>query len=88
MKYENYANIFKALGDSSRVQIIDMLKMKEQCACKLLETLNITQPTLSYHMKMLVDCGLVLSEKRGKWHYYTLNKEILQSLILFIEKEN
>jgi len=88
MEYAEYANIFKALGDCTRAQITDMLKCGKQCACKLLEAFNITQPTLSYHMKMLVDCGLVLSEKKGKWNYYTLNKEVLQSLVSFLEKIN
>lgn len=87
MGYTDLALICKVLGDSTRLQIVDMLKSGKKCACKLLEAFEITQPTLSYHMKMLVDCGLVFSEKSGKWNYYTLNKEMLQSLIRFFGEE-
>jgi ArsR family transcriptional regulator len=61
--------------------------MEKKCACKLLETFNITQPTLSYHMKMLVDCKLVFSEKCCKWTYYTLNDDVLHALSAFLTKE-
>lgn len=87
MNYVDYALICKVLGDSTRIQIVDMLKNGKKCACRLLEAFEITQPTLSYHMKMLVDCGLVFSEKYGKWHYYTLNQEVLHELIAFLTKE-
>ena len=87
MEYMDYALIFKALGDCTRAQIADMLKGGRKCACRLLEAFNITQPTLSYHMKMLVGCGLVLSEKKGKWNYYALNGEVLQALVLFLENK-
>lgn len=84
MGYKDYSLIFKALSDSTRVEIVDMLKTGSKCACKMLEKFNITQPTLSYHMKMLVDTGLVSVEKSGTWNYYTLNKEILKKAIAFL----
>jgi ArsR family transcriptional regulator len=87
MNYVDYALICKVLGDSTRIQIVDMLKSGKKCACRLLEAFEIAQPTLSYHMKMLVDCGLVFSEKFGKWTYYALNTEILQALVAFLAKE-
>ena len=87
MDYTDYAYVFKSLGDCTRAQIIDMLKGGKKCACQLLKAFNITQPTLSYHMKMLVDCGLVISEKKRRWNYYSLNKEVLQSLISFLNKD-
>lgn len=87
MNYIDNALICKALGDPTRLQIFDILKSGRKCACKLLEAFDITQPTLSYHMKMLVDCGIVISEKEGKWNYYTLNDEILKSLTSFLQKE-
>ena len=74
------ALICKALGDSNRLKIIKMLSDGEKCACKLLEAFEITQPTLSHHMKMLNECGLVTSRKEGKWSYYTLS---CQTLSLF-----
>lgn len=67
------AQICKALGDENRIKIIQMLTNGELCACKLLETLNITQPTLSHHMKILSDCELVSTRKDGKWSYYSIN---------------
>ena len=68
--------ICKAIGDNNRLQIVQMLSDKEKCACKLLEAFDITQPTLSHHMKILCDCGLVNSRKEGKWSYYSLNMEV------------
>ena len=58
--------IGKALGDNNRLQIIQMLSDGEKCGCKLLEAFDITQPTLSHHMKILCDCGLVNDRKEGK----------------------
>ena len=55
--------------------IVDMLSCGELCACKILEKFDITQPTLSHHMKILGDCGLVNGRKEGKWMHYTLNKK-------------
>lgn len=69
------AVICKALGDSKRLQIVQMLSAGEMCGCKLLEAFDITQPTLSHHMKILCDCGLVNDRKEGKWHHYFLNME-------------
>lgn len=65
----------KALGDESRLKIFDMLSNGELCACKVLEEFNITQPTLSYHMKMLCDSGLVNGRRDGIWMKYTINDE-------------
>ena len=79
------AVICKALGDSNRLQIVQMLSDGEKCGCKLLETFQITQPTLSHHMKILCECGLVKDRKEGKWHYYSLNCETLQGFKGFIE---
>ncbi len=67
----------KALSDETRLNIINLLSEEPLCACDILESFKITQPTLSYHMKLLTSSGLVSSEKDGKWTYYTLNKEEL-----------
>lgn len=69
------ALICRALGDSNRLQIIQMLAEGEKCACKLLERFEITQPTLAHHMKILCECGLVEARKEGKWQHYSLNLE-------------
>jgi len=70
---EKYAGLFKALGDTNRLLILDMLCRGERCACKILEKFRITQPTLSHHMKILCDCGIVNKRKDGKWMYYSIN---------------
>ena len=75
MNTADVAVICKALGDSNRLQIVKMLSEGEKCGCKLLEAFDITQPTLSHHMKILCDCGLVNDRKEGKWHYYSINVE-------------
>ncbi|MBO4386532.1 MAG: helix-turn-helix transcriptional regulator [Treponema sp.] len=80
MKESEIALICKALGDENRVQIIGMLTGGELCACKILDAFNITQPTLSHHMKILTDCNLVNSRKEGKWTYYSINCEKFSDL--------
>lgn len=72
---EEVAVICKAMSDANRLRIIEMLTYGERCGCELLEELQVTQPTLSHHMKVLSDCGLVSSYKDGKWHHYSINCE-------------
>lgn len=69
------AVIFKAFCDENRIKILQMLLTGEKCACKLLEEMNITQPTLSHHMKLLCDSGIVIGRKEGKWMYYSISAE-------------
>jgi len=64
--------IFKALSDENRIRILRLLKGGEKCACKLLEELNISQPTLSHHMKILCDAGIVAGRREGKWTHYSI----------------
>ena len=79
--------MMKALGDDTRIRIFDMLSVDELCACKILEEFSITQPTLSYHMKILCDSGLVDSRKDCVWMKYSVNKENLDYLKGFLDKE-
>lgn len=74
------ARLFKALGDENRLHILELLQGGERCACVLLENLHLSQPTLSHHMKILCDAGLVTGRKEGKWVYYTLNRETAREL--------
>lgn len=78
------ALICKALGDSNRLQIVQMLSDGEKCGCKLLEAFEIAQPTLSHHMKILCECGLINDRKDGKWHHYSLNSATWQEFSHFI----
>lgn len=84
MSEMDFALVFKALSDANRLKIIKTLAGGELCACKLLEKFSITQPTLSYHMKMLCDCGLTNMRKEGKWAYYSLNAEAIAQLKAYI----
>ncbi len=82
----NYALVFKALGDSTRLEIVQMLSDGEKCACKLLERFGITQPTLSHHMKILCDSGLVVGRKDGKWTHYSLSCDALADVRQFVSE--
>ncbi|MDR2711993.1 MAG: metalloregulator ArsR/SmtB family transcription factor [Clostridiales bacterium] len=84
--YFGKAELFKALSDPNRLEIVDMLSKGELCACMILEHFQITQPTLSHHMKILCDCGLVNGRKEGKWTYYSLDTEMVQIFRSFLKK--
>lgn len=84
IKYSQNVELFKALADTNRLMIVDMLSCGELCACKILEKFNIKQPTLSHHMKILCECGLVNGRKEGKWMYYSLNGEKVQDFKNFL----
>lgn len=71
--HKEIIKIFKAFCDENRLQILEMLRTEERCACKLLDELNITQPTLSHHMKILCEADIVQGRKVGKWVHYTIN---------------
>ena len=77
--------IFKALGDEHRMEILEILKHGKHCACELLDQLQIGQSTLSHHMKILTDCGLVLAQKDGKWMHYQLHPECCELARLYLE---
>jgi len=85
-KYEQNALIFKAYCDESRLRIIDLIKQGETCSCILLEDLTITQPTLSHHMKILIDSGIVTSRKQGKYTMYKLSTEGLNESMRIMEE--
>lgn len=82
------ALICKALSDANRLQIVRLLTDGELCACELLEHFQITQPTLSHHMKVLAECDLIRNRKEGKNTYYALNCETLTAFRTFIEGLN
>lgn len=75
--YLEYTKAFKALGDPKRAMIVDMLSCGELCACMILEKFEMSQSTLSHHMKLLCECGLVKSRQEGKWTYYSLDNDTI-----------
>lgn len=83
--HAEYVPAFKALSDETRLKIIDMLSCGELCACDILEAFSISQSTLSYHMKTLVDSGLVNGVRDRAWMRYTLNKEKTNDVFAFFK---
>jgi ArsR family transcriptional regulator len=72
---ERLARVFKALGDPTRVKLVSLIAAAGQdgaCVCDLIEPVGLAQPTVSHHMRLLVDAGLISREQRGKWAYYRL----------------
>ena len=82
--YADYVPAIKAMSDETRLKIIDMLSRGEMCACEILEKFSISQSTLSYHMKILSESGLVNAVRDGAWMRYTLNKEKIDELKTFL----
>lgn len=74
MDEKNVALTFKAFCDENRIRILNILSSGEKCACRLLEELSVTQPTLSHHMKILCDAGVVNARKEGKWMHYSISE--------------
>ena len=85
MDNKKIAAMFKAFCDENRLHILELLRGGERCACDILEEMHITQPTLSHHMKILCDAGIVAGRKEGKWMYYSISKEGLQEAMKCLE---
>lgn len=83
-QYQTYLPVIKALGDPTRLKILDMLSCGSLCACEILENVHITQSTLSYHMKMLTESGLVEAVKDGSWMRYSVNTSMTDKFIGYI----
>lgn len=80
---ERVADMFKALADPMRLRLLSHITAQgcqDVCACDLTEELGITQPTVSHHMKKLVDAGLITREQRGRWAHYSVVPEAFEQL--------
>ncbi len=80
---EALARIFRALGDPTRVRLLSLIAAHadgEACVCDLTEPVGLSQPTVSHHLKQLVDAGLITREQRGKWAYYRVEQGALDNL--------
>ncbi len=73
--YEEKAKIFKALSDERRLRILELLHSGEKCTCTLTDEVNMPQSSLSYHMKILCEAGIVIGREDGKWTHYQINKQ-------------
>ena len=85
--YKDTARVFKAFCDENRLQILEMLQSGEKCDCKLLEALQISQSTLSHHMKILCDSGIVQGRKKGKWVHYSLDPAGVKRAKVLLDKQ-
>lgn len=82
--YAEFVPIFKAVSDETRLKIIDMLSCGAMCACDILIEFSISQSTLSYHMKILSESGLVNAVREGTWMRYTLNMDRANEVLAFL----
>lgn len=78
------AAMFKAFCDENRIRILQMLCSGEKCGCNILEEMKVTQPTLSHHMKILCDSGVVVGRKEGKWMHYSISEEGVKRMVEII----
>ncbi|MBI2267283.1 MAG: winged helix-turn-helix transcriptional regulator [Armatimonadetes bacterium] len=71
-----YARLFKALGDETRIEIVSLLANagKELCACEIEAHFDLSQPTISHHLKILREAGVITAERQGLWIYFKLNR--------------
>ncbi|MBO5293475.1 MAG: winged helix-turn-helix transcriptional regulator [Lachnospiraceae bacterium] len=86
MDNKRMASMFKALGDENRLHILQLLRNGEKCACRILDEMQITQPTLSHHMKILCDSEIVVGRKEGKWMHYSLSEDGLESVLNYLDE--
>lgn len=86
MDNKEIATMFKAFCDENRIQILEMLREGEKCACHILEEMQITQPTLSHHMKILCDAGVVVGRKEGKWMHYSISEIGLENVMKYMNQ--
>jgi len=85
METKQIAKTFKVLSDENRLTILRKLIEGEQCGCTLIEHLEISQPTLSYHLNVLEQAGLTTSKKEGVWKKHLVNQEVLDQLIEYLQ---
>ena len=84
MDNKRIASVFKAFCDENRLQILQLLRGGERCACSILEEMKITQPTLSHHMKILCDSGVVAGRKEGRWMHYSISEDGLEQVMEYL----
>ena len=85
-EYLEHTNVLKALGDPKRAMIVDMLSCGELCACMILQKFAMSQSTLSHHMKLLCESGLVKGREEGKWTHYSLDADTIRKTKQFLDR--
>lgn len=82
--YKEFATIFKALSDETRLRVVDMLSCREMSACDILSNFTLSQSTLSYHMKILIEAKVVNARREGLWTKYSINDDTFNRVMEFI----
>lgn len=80
---DNLARVLKTMADPARLQILNLIRTSptsDSCVCDITSALELSQPTVSYHLKKMVDIGLLTKEKRGYWNWYSINDAQLAGL--------
>ena len=80
----NAVQLFHALSDETRLEVLDHLKGGEQCVCELMDALKAAQSRLSFHLKVLKDAGLIQDRREGRWMYYALDREGFEDVEQFV----
>lgn len=86
MELADKAKIFKAFCDEKRLQIIYLLQNGEKCTCKLVEEMQMPQSSLSYHMRILCDAGIVIGREEGKWTHYRICREQAETAVSLLKE--
>lgn len=86
MELADKAKIFKAFCDEKRLQIIYLLQNEEKCTCKLVEEMQMPQSSLSYHMRILCDAGIVIGREEGKWTHYRICREQVETAVSLLKE--
>ncbi|MDY0024001.1 MAG: metalloregulator ArsR/SmtB family transcription factor [Candidatus Izemoplasmatales bacterium] len=81
---ENIAEKFKAIGDMNRLKLLELIIKGESCGCTLIDKINVTQPTMHYHINILEAAGIVVSKKEGKWRKLDINKLSIDEMIEYL----
>jgi ArsR family transcriptional regulator len=81
----NSATRFRALGDPTRLRILELVAQGEQCVCELASAIDVPQPLLSHHLRILREAGFITVRKEGRWNYYAMNRERLEACVCTLE---
>ncbi|WP_409274125.1 ArsR/SmtB family transcription factor [Neobacillus sp. SCS-31] len=92
IEVEQASLVLKLLGDKTRLTIMALLTMRELCVCELLEVFDMSQPSISQHLRKLKDAGLVKEERKGQWIYYSINKNsdwypLVENILPFVPEQ-
>src|SRR5512132_4285695 len=80
LRTERAIELFHALSDETRLEVIELLRKGESCVCELTDTLDAAQSRLSFHLRVLKDAGIVRDRKDGRWVYYELDPDVFEEM--------